>query len=92
MSQYPTEWQRKILWTAATALMVVAAGVTAGWLISLFGRAISFLQPVLIPFAVAAVLAYLLDPVVRMITGRTRLSRRPAVVVVLSLVVLTATL
>ena len=47
-----------------------------------------FLQPVLIPFAVAAVLAFLLDPMVRVLTARTRLSRTLSVFVVLGVVVL----
>ncbi len=92
MSKYPTEWQRKVLWTSATALAVVAVSAAAVWLVFLFGQAVSFLQPVLIPFAVAAVLAYLLHPIVRLINVRSRLSHRSAVVVVLSLVVLIVTL
>ena len=61
---------------------VVALGTVVVWLIYQFGRAVGFLQPVLIPFAVAAVLAYLLDPVVRFISKRSRLARTPSIIVV----------
>ena len=83
MTNYPTAWQRRVLWTVYTYLAIVAGGAAAVWLLMLFGRAMGFLQPVLIPFAVAAVLAFLLDPIVRLITAGTRLSRRWAVLVVL---------
>ena len=88
MTNYPTAWQRRVLWTVYTYLAIVAAGAVAVTLISVFGQVVGFLQPVLIPFAVAAVLAFLLDPVVRMLTARTRLSRKGSVFVVLGVVVL----
>ena len=88
MTNYPTAWQRRVLWTVAAYLAIVAGGAAAVELIVLFGQAMGFLQPVLIPFAVAAVLAFLLDPVVRLLTSRTRLSRRLSVLVVLGVVVL----
>lgn len=63
-TEYPTPWQRKTLWSAASALAVVLIGAIAVGLIWLTSRVLGFLQPILIPFAVAGVLAYLLDPVV----------------------------
>lgn len=44
-------------------------------------RGISFLQPILIPVAIAGILAYLLDPVVRWLEAR-KLSRTKSVVLV----------
>ena len=88
MTNYPTAWQRRVLWTIYTYLAIVAAGAVAVMLLSYFGQAVGFLQPVLIPFALAAVLAFLLDPVVRLLTTTTRLSRRWAVFVVLGVAVL----
>lgn len=82
MHNYPTAWQRRTIWAALTVLAIVALGTVAVWLIYQFGRAVGFLQPVLIPFAVAGVLAYLLDPVVRFISKRTRLSRTNSILVV----------
>ena len=88
MRNYPTAWQRRVLWTVFTYLSVVAGGAVALTLIGLFGRAVAFFQPVLLPFALAAVLAYLLEPLVRMLTARTRLSRTWAVLVVFLLILL----
>lgn len=61
---FPTPWQRKTLWSAATAFAVVSIGAIAVGLVWLTSRVLGFLQPILIPFAVAGVLAYLLDPLV----------------------------
>src|SRR3954466_4979552 len=62
--EFPTPWQRKTLWTALTALAVVTIGAIAIGLIWVGSRVLSFLQPILVPFAVAAVMAYLLEPIV----------------------------
>jgi predicted PurR-regulated permease PerM len=86
MTRYPTDWQRRVLWTVLTALAIIALGTVAVLLLVALGRAVGFLQPVLIPFAVASVLAFLLDPVVRLITTRTRLSRTLAVLLVFLLI------
>ena len=88
MTNYPTAWQRRLLWTVVTYLAIVAGGAVAVWLITLFGQAVGFLQPVLIPFALAAVLAFLLDPIVKLLTTTTRLSRTWAVLLVFVFVVL----
>lgn len=70
-----------MLWAAITALSFVAIG----GVIVLVGRlvidAISYLQPLLIPIAISAVLAYLLDPVVNLLR-RWRFSRTMAIVTV----------
>jgi predicted PurR-regulated permease PerM len=61
---FPTEWQKKTIWAALTALSVVGIGAIAVGLIWVISNVLGFLQPILIPFAVAGVLAYLLEPVV----------------------------
>jgi predicted PurR-regulated permease PerM len=86
MTDYPTEWQRRVLWTVFTYLAIVALGTVAAVLTVLFGRAVGFLQPVLIPFAVAAVLAFLLEPVISLMTTKTRLSRTLSVLIVFVLI------
>lgn len=53
------------MWSALTAFAVFAIGSMAVFLIWGTGMLLSFLQPLLIPFAVAGVLAYLLEPVVK---------------------------
>jgi predicted PurR-regulated permease PerM len=79
----PTPFQKKIFWAAVTAVSFVAMGAVAtllGWLVV---GAISYLQPVLIPVAIAAILAYLLDPLVTWLEKR-RLSRTMSVITVFS--------
>ena len=92
MTNYPTAWQRRALWTVFTYLAIVAAGAVALKVLALFGQAVGFLQPVLIPFAVAAVLAFLLEPVVRLLTTRTRLQRTGAVLTLFGVILLTLVL
>jgi predicted PurR-regulated permease PerM len=72
---YPTRFQQKTLWNAATGVSILILGVLLVGLIWLTGRLFGFLQPVLIPLIVAGIIAYVLDPVVRLLErrGLTRL-------------------
>ncbi len=67
--EYPTVSQRKTIWTALTALSTVAIGAIVVGVIYLTSVVLGFLQPILIPFAVAGIIAYLLDPVVSKIVS-----------------------
>jgi predicted PurR-regulated permease PerM len=75
MKSYPTHWQKKIMWAALTYLSVVAIGSFSIGLVVLVANALNFLQPLLAPVALAAVLAYLLEPLVARIMklGTTRI-------------------
>src|SRR5947207_4052461 len=86
---FPTPWQKKTIWGALTTLSVVGIGAVAVGLIWVASRVLAFLQPILIPFAVAAVLAYLLDPVVTKVAswGTSRQRAVFAVFAVLTLVI-----
>ena len=85
MNEFPTPWQRKTMWSALTALSVVGIGAIAVGLVWLASTVIGFLQPILIPFAIAGVMAYLLEPVVaKIVTWGT--SRQRAVMSVFALV------
>src|SRR3989440_11746459 len=64
MNDYPTPWQRKTMWAALTGLCVVLLIVIIGAVIWTSANIISFLQPILIPVAIAVILTYLLDPLV----------------------------
>jgi predicted PurR-regulated permease PerM len=64
MSTYPTPWQKRTMWAALTALFVVLLVVIAGAVVYIGANLISFLQPILIPVAIAVILSYLLDPLV----------------------------
>src|SRR5438445_2311860 len=75
-TRYPAEWQQKAIWAAVSALAIsflILVFVAAIWIMA---NVISFLQPILIPVAIAAILAYLLDPVVTRMAanglGRTK--------------------
>src|ERR1700759_5344255 len=76
MAQYPTAWQKKTMWAALTALFIVFLAVIVASAIWVATNFISFLQPILIPVAIAAILAYLLDPLVTRMSaggmGRTK--------------------
>ena len=58
------------MWAALTAVFIVLLAVTAVSVVWVAANVVSFLQPILIPVAIAAILAYLLDPLV------TRLCQR----------------
>lgn len=78
MKNLPTAFQRNILWTAVTALSFTVIGALTVGFILLGTRVIGFLQPILTPFAVAGVLAYLLEPGVEWLERRG-LRRQPSV-------------
>jgi len=66
----PSVFQKKALWSAVTALSIVAIGAVAVGLIDLLGTVLSYLQPVLVPLAVAGIIAYLLEPLMGWLTRR----------------------
>ncbi len=75
MRKYPTLFQIRTLWNAATGVSILVLGLLLVGLIWLVGHIFSYLQPVLVPVIVAGIVAYLLDPVVRILEkwGMTRL-------------------
>jgi predicted PurR-regulated permease PerM len=64
------------MWAALTGVFIVVLVGTIASAIWVFASLIGFLQPILIPVAIAAILAYLLDPVVTRMcrdgVGRTK--------------------
>ncbi len=79
MPRYPSRFQLRTLWNAATGVSILVLGALIVGLVWLMGQIFSFLQPVLVPLAVSAIIAYLLDPVVRIFQKRG-FSRRWSVV------------
>ena len=79
MARYPSRFQLRTLWNAATGVSILVLGALLVGLVWLMGQIFGFLQPVLVPLAVAAIIAYLLDPVVRIFQKRG-FSRRWSVV------------
>ena len=84
MKEYPTLWQRKMMWAALTACFVVVLVVIVAAVIWAGASIISFLQPILIPVAIAAILAYLLDPLVTKMSRGT-LTRTKAIALVFAI-------
>ncbi len=89
--RYPTRFQQKTLWNAATGVAILVLGALVVGLIWLVGQIFGFLQPVLIPIIVAGIIAYVLDPVVRLLENRG-LSRLWSVVVVFITILIGMTL
>jgi len=80
--QYPTPFQRKTLWTGITALsLVVTGGIIVG-LILLSSTVLGYLQPVLVPIAVAGIIAYLLEPVIRWLQEKRKFEHQKSVLTV----------
>jgi len=89
--RYPTRFQQKTLWNAATGLSLLILGMLLVGLIWLTGQVFGFLQPVLIPLIVAGIIAYLLDPVIGILEKRG-LSRLWSVILVFLAILTGATL
>ncbi|PYJ11365.1 MAG: hypothetical protein DMF06_02825 [Verrucomicrobia bacterium] len=87
MTKYPTLWQRKTMWAALTALFVVILITVACSVVWLAANVIGFLQPILIPVAIAVILAYLLEPLITKLTSNG-LSRTKAVLAVFTIAIL----
>ena len=68
--RYPTRFQQRSLWNAATGVSILVIGVLLVALVWLIGTIFNYLQPVLIPLIVAGIVAYLLDPVVCLLERR----------------------
>jgi predicted PurR-regulated permease PerM len=84
MTEYPTPWQRKMMWAALTACFLLLLVVVLAAVIWAAANVISFLQPILIPVAIAVILMYLLDPLVAKMSRGT-LSRTKAVALVFAI-------
>ncbi|MBL9142539.1 MAG: AI-2E family transporter [Verrucomicrobiaceae bacterium] len=84
MRKLPTPFHLNAFWTAVAAVSItVIIAISVGF-VYLGTQIIAFLQPILIPFAVAGVLAYLLEPLVARLV-RWGLSRQRAVILVFTL-------
>ncbi|MGJ8723070.1 MAG: AI-2E family transporter [Roseibacillus sp.] len=79
---YPNDFQKRTLWSAGTGLAIVLLGAILVGIIWLSGQVLGYLQPVLVPLAVAGITAYLLDPLVAWLQKNRELSRLKAVLAV----------
>ena len=88
--KYPTAWQRKTMWTALTALFLVFLVLVVGTVIWIGANVVGFLQPILIPVAIAVILSYLLDPLVTRLTKRGW-GRMPSILALFAIALLALT-
>ena len=77
----PTEFQKKVWFNALTAVCIVVIGTILVGSIWLSGEILAYLQPVLVPLAVAGIFAYLIDPIVNWLEKKG-LSRMKAIIAV----------
>ena len=78
----PTEKQAKILWASFTALAIgILITLTAMLMIGV-GWIANALSSVLIPLAIAGIIAYILDPVVDWCHKKRRMKRHNAIILV----------
>jgi len=77
----PTDRQARILWLSVTSLALGIILALIGTIVFGLGWAIKQLSPVLLPLAVAAILAFLLDPVVDFLQRR-KMSRTGSIIIV----------
>lgn len=89
--KYPTPWQLKTIYMALTALAILAICWVCSVFLEVTIDAIKKFQAFLIPLAVAAVLAYLLEPVVKKLCS-WRLSRTSAVLIVFGVFLISSSL
>jgi len=80
-NQHPTPFQKKTLWRAITGLAILTISCLLIALVWTTGKVLAYLQPVLVPVAVAGIIAYLLDPVVSWLQKKN-MSRLKAVLTV----------
>jgi predicted PurR-regulated permease PerM len=87
MVKYPTPWQHKTMWAALTALFVVLLITIACSVVWIAAKVVGFIQPILIPVAIAVILAYLLDPLITKMAARG-LGRTKAVLSLFTIAIL----
>lgn len=70
MRSYPSHFQLRTIWSAATFAAITLIAVLSVAFIWVAGQVIAYMQPILVPLAVAGIMAYLLDPIVEWMVRR----------------------
>src|SRR5689334_19889643 len=83
----PTPNQTRILWTGLTVMAITVMVACVAALVWALGHVLHLFGPVLWPLAIAAVLAYLLDPLVDLLEQR-KFNRKQAIIFVFAAAVL----
>ena len=85
----PSPFQKRTLWKALTGISISVIAILLVSAVTILGKILSVLQPVLVPLAIAAILSYLLAPVVnwtrRRLLKNIRNSRTWAILIVFTI-------
>ena len=85
----PSPFQKRTLWKALTGISISVIAILLVSAVTILGKILSVLQPVLVPLAIAAILSYLLAPVVnwtrRRLLKNVRNSRTWAILIVFTI-------
>ena len=92
----PNPFQKRTLWKAITGISMAIIAVLLVSAVIILGKILSVLQPVLVPLAIAAILSYLLAPIVnwtrKRFLGNVKNSRTWAILIVFSVTSIVALL
>ena len=92
----PNTFQKRTLWKAITGISMAVIAVLLVSAVIILGKILSVLQPVLVPLAIAAILSYLLAPIVNWTRKRflrnVKNSRTWAILIVFSVTSIVALL
>ena len=69
-TSFPNDFQKRTICKALTGLAILVFGSLIVGLVWLTSSILGYLQPVLVPLAVAGIVAYLLDPIVNWLQGK----------------------
>ncbi len=75
---HPTSTQRRILWTALTALAVLSLVGVAALVFFGFVAFLSWCYPILLPIGLAVIIALVLEPLVSFLQKRRKMKRENA--------------
>lgn len=84
----PSAFQKRTLWVAVTGFSIVVIGCIIVGAVMLSATVLSYLQPVLVPLAVAGIIAYLLDPIISWLEKRGWSQRVSALFVYIAFIIL----
>ena len=89
--EVPSTLQKSIIWKAITGISLAVIIILIVSSITIIGKALNLLQPVLVPVAIAAILSYLLSPIVHWIRKKAlkdqNLSRTKTILIIYSVLI-----
>ena len=91
----PSSFQKSILWKAITGISIAIIVCLIVSSVIILGKFLNILQPVLVPVAIAAILSYLLSPLVHWIRKKAplkkyNLTRTRAIALIYTILIITS--